>query len=106
MGVIEEFEGTVVPVGAGAWDVIGVVPEPLLEGEDPETTVKPPRGGATDPWYHINFRTEHNLREKAIQKAQAGDTDIAKGLTEIAAYFISDAEGNAIAPTIPMRVWL
>lgn len=105
LGVIQELDGQIVPVGVGTWEVIGVAPEPILEGDDPETT-KPPRGGAGDPWYHINFRTEHNLRSKAIARAKAGDTDIQQGLQEIADYFIADAEGNATAPAMPLRVWL
>jgi hypothetical protein len=105
MGVIEEVDGQIVPVGMGAWSPIGIVPEPLLEGEL-EGTIKPPRGGEVDPWYHINFRSEHNLRERAVALAQAGDMDIATGLAEIASYFITDAEGNAAAPEFPLRVFM
>ncbi len=106
MGVIHDVDGVIMPVGLGLWRDIGVVNEPFLEGEDPETTIKPPRGGIDDPWYHINFRTEHDLRERAIAAAQAGDTDIANGLAEIAAYFITDAEGNVATPDFPIEVFL
>lgn len=95
MGVIELIDGQVKPVGEGCWDYVG---KKLLE----DGTCL----GDPDPYIHINFLTEHDLRAAAVAAAQAGDADIAQGLTEIAGYFITDAEGNVTAPAVPMRVFL
>lgn len=94
MGVIQEIEGQIVPVSTGAWEYIGTK---LLE----DGTVL----GTPDPYIHVNFRTVHDLRAKALGAAQAGDADIASGLAEIAAYFITDAEGNVSTPANPMRLF-
>lgn len=102
MGVIQEQDGTISPVGAGAWDDIGLKYSSVVDGEP----LGEPVGGSDDPYWHINFRTVHNLREKAVEAAMSGDSDIASGLQEIANYFITDAEGNATAPQFPLRVFL
>lgn len=96
MGAITEEDGVISPVGPGAWDYVGIKQN---EGE-PE-----PSGGSEDPYVHINFRTEKNLRELAMIAAMT-DMDIAAGMLEIANYFIVDGEGNAAAPEFPMRVFL
>lgn len=101
MGAIAEENGVISPVGPGAWDYVGLKYPPVVEGE-PQGE---PSGGAEDPYVHINFRTEKNLRELAMIAAMA-DMDIASGMLEIANYFIVDAEGNAAAPEFPMRVFL
>lgn len=102
MGAIVQLDGQISAAGNGCWDYIGVKYPAMEEGEPlPE-----PVGGAADPWIHVNFRTEHDLRVLATAAAQAGDTDIAQGLEEIASYFITDADGNACAPAFPLRVFL
>lgn len=95
MGAITEDNGVVSPVGPGAWDYIGTKTH-----EDGSLS-----GGALDPFIHVNFRTTNNLRQLAMTAAET-DPDIAAGLSEIAAYFIVDAEGNATAPEFPMRIFL
>ena len=94
MGAITEDNGVVSPVGPGAWDYVGTKP-----------TEDGPLGGELDPYIHVNFRTTNNLRKLAAEAAET-DPDIAAGISEIAAYFIVDAEGNATAPEFPMRVFL
>ena len=102
MGAIQQLYGQICPVGNGCWDYIGVkVPESSVETPNPE-----PVGGAEDPFVHVNFRTEHDLRSLAMAAAMAGDTDIAAGMSEIASYFITDENGNAAAPNVPLRVFL
>lgn len=95
MGAIQEQDGVISPAGPGCWDYVGVkvLPDETLAG------------GAEDPFVHINFRTEHNLRELAMIAAMT-DMDIASGMLEIANYFIVDAEGKAAVPEFPMRVFL
>lgn len=102
MGVITMDGDSIVPVGQGCWDEIGT----KVEVDEAGNPVGGLAGGDADPWWHINFRTEHDLRERALAAAQAGDADIAAGLAEIAAYFITDADGNVAAPAVPMRVFL
>ena len=96
MGAITlDTDGNVSPIGPGAWHEVGV--KVLPNGSS--------LGGA-DPWWHINFRTENDLRELAMKAAQAGDIDIATGMQEIASYFITDAEGKIKSPDVPLVVWL
>jgi hypothetical protein len=95
MGAILDEDGRISPVGPGAWDYVGTK---LLEDGNLA-------GGNEDPFVHVNFRTEKNLRELAMIAAMT-DSDIATGMTEIANYFIVDAEGNATVPEFPMRVFL
>lgn len=94
MGVIKVVDGEVRPLGAGCWDYVGY--KPLEDGT---------RLGDPDPYVHVNFRTEHDLRDKAMIAAMT-DSDIAQGMQEIANYFITDAEGNVAAPQVPLRVFL
>ena len=94
MGVIEVVDGEVHPIGAGCWDYVGTK---VLE----DGTIL----GDPDPFVHVNFRTEHDLREKAMIAAMT-DLGISQGMQEIANYFITDAEGNITAPAVPMRVFL
>lgn len=101
LGVITVVADLVEPVGAGAWDEIGLKYQAVGEGEP----LGEPAGGAADPYWHINFRTEHNLREIAEAMA-VSRPEIAAGLSQISRYFITDAEGNATAPEVPMRVFL
>ena len=95
MGAILVASGVATPCGVGCWDYIGVKYVDDL-----------PVGGADDPWLHVNFRTEHDLRELALAAAANGDSDIANGLKEIVSYFITDEEGNPTAPDVPLRVFL
>lgn len=92
LGVIAEEAGQLVATGCGVWDYIG-----------PKFVDGIPAGGEADPWVHVNLYSPHNLRELAMQAA-ATDPDIASGLAEIAAYFITDAQGNPVAPEFPLRV--
>lgn len=95
MGVIRIDGGQVAPIGEGVWDYVGK----KLLGDGSCL-------GDPDPYIHINFRTEHDLRQKAMEAAQAGDADIAQGLAEISSYFITDADGNVVPPAFPMKVFL
>jgi len=95
MGAIRQENGVISSVGPGAWDYVG---KKTLE----DGTLA---GGAKDPFIHVNFRTEADLKKLAMIAAQT-DLDIAAGLGEIASYFIVDAEGKATAPAFPMRVFL
>lgn len=91
MGVISLVDGEICPVGRGGWDYVGK--KALAEGGFL---------GDLDPYIHVNFRTEFDLREKAMIAAMT-DLDIATGMAEIANYFITDAEGHVAAPEIPLR---
>lgn len=101
LGVIQEVDNVVSPIGAGCWDEIGLKYPQVAEGEP----TPDPVGGTVDPYWHINFRTEHNLREKAEALA-AERPEIAAGLANLPRFFLTDAEGSATAPEIPLRVFL
>lgn len=96
LGVIKYVDGIITPVGQGVWDEIGWKYQEV-GGE--------PAGGRDDPYMHVNFRTEHNLRELA-QALAAAKPEIAAGLSQLSRYFITDAEGQAAAPEFPLRVFL
>lgn len=101
LGAIEMEGATVTATFGGSWDYIGIKQTIDENGN----VFGEPLGGIDDPYVHINLRTPVNLRDKAIELAQAGDADIASGLAEIANYFITDAEGNAGTPEFPIRIF-
>lgn len=109
LGVIQELDGQILPVGVGCWDYIGVKYDPesgtevMIEGY-PCRINQTPVGVGGVPYIHVNFRTEHDIRQKAEALA-AANSSIAAGLANIGKYFITDAEGNATWPTEPIRTF-
>lgn len=100
LGVIQKVDNVITPIGDGCWDEIGLKYLPVAEGEPQCDPV-----GAPDPFWHINFRTEHDIRAKA--EALAGvRPEIGAALAGIGRYFLTDAEGKAVAPEFPLRVFL
>ena len=101
LGVIQYVDGVITPIGRGAWDEAGWKYPDQEEGKPKGE----PLGGKDDPWMHVNFRTEHNIRDLAVKLAK-DKPDVAAGLAQLSRYFITDSDGNAVAPEFPMKVFL
>lgn len=104
LGVITVIDGQVMPVVGCTWDFIGykrVGTEPV--GDEPET-----RPFLVDTngvkYVHINAITSFDVREKATALALENPA-IAAGLSAIPRFFITDANGNATLPEVPLRVF-
>ena len=95
LGAITVEEGVVTPTQGGVWDYIGEI----VENDAPVSDAN----GV--PYIHINLRTPIALGETAQQMAQE-HPEVAEGLSELGRFFLLDAEGNARAPSAPMRVFL
>jgi hypothetical protein len=54
------------------------------------------------PYIHANLITPHDLRALAIA---SDDPEIQAALADIAGWFVTDSEGNAVAPQHPYRVF-
>jgi hypothetical protein len=54
------------------------------------------------PYIHANLITPHDLRALAIAST---DPEIQAALADIAAWFVVDSEGNAVAPNQPHRIF-
>lgn len=110
LGVIRELEGKIIPVWLGDWDYIGYIYDPLTGTEQTNADGERYKVGQTPywkdgvPYVHINFRTEHNIRELAEALAIENPA-IAWALSTIPNYFITDANGNHVAPSNPVRVF-
>ena len=75
------------------WDVIG----PVCDAAGPVCDA------AGEMYWHANLHTPFVLRERAHALA-AEQPEIAEALATIPRWFLSDADGNAVAPASPVRV--
>ena len=85
-------EGTPYATDCGCLDYIGEIVRDevlIVNGDDV-------------PYIHANLITPHDLRALAMA---SDDLEIIAALADIAAWFITDELGNAIAPTHPHRVF-
>lgn len=55
-------------------------------------------------YIHVNLITPINLKEAAMLLAKS-HPEVSVGLSNLSKYFLVDAEGNAIAPVQPHRVF-
>jgi hypothetical protein len=85
-------EGTVYATDCGCLDYIGEITR------DEEVIVNP--DGI--PYIHANLITPHDIR--ALAEAST-DPEIQAALTDIAGWFVVDAEGNATIPNHPHRIF-
>ena len=104
LGVLTVVNGEPIAETGCTWDFIGykrVGAEPI--GDEPET-----RPFLVDTngvkYVHINAITAFDVREKATALALENPA-IAAGLSQIPRFFITDANGNATLPEVPMRVF-
>lgn len=89
----------------GIWDYVGykMVGDLPLEGEI-DTRV-PLDDGNGNKYIHVNVLTPINVKD--VAEALAVSTpEIAIALSKIPEYFITDAEGNAKLPEVPLRIFL
>jgi hypothetical protein len=85
-------DGTVYATDCGCLDYIGEI------SKDEEVITNP--DGI--PYIHANLITPHDI--KALAEAST-DPEIQAALTDIAGWFVVDAEGNATIPNHPHRVF-
>ena len=105
MGVITVDNGTVIPAPGIAWDYIGhkrVGPPPDEGQADTRPFVTDAQG---HKYVHINVRTPFSVGEAAAEAAQT-NPDIAAALGDPARFFVTDGNGHAVDPQVPMRVFL
>jgi hypothetical protein len=92
----------------GCWDYIGTIYVPTGETYDTEYGPQPMQAPLKDAlgneYIHVNLITPVNLRE-AAQALAAAHPEVAAGLANLGKYFSVDAEGNAIPPKFPHRVF-
>jgi len=93
LGVLQSTEdGAVYATDCGCLDYIGEISKD-------EVVIKNPDG---IPYIHANLITPHDIR--ALAEAST-DPEIQAALTDIAGWFVVDAEGNATIPNHPHRVF-
>jgi hypothetical protein len=100
-------DGTPYATDCGYLDYIGIIERPTGETETNEfgmtvavtTPITNPDG---TPYIHANLITPYDIR--ALAEAST-DPEIQAALTDIAGWFVVDAEGNATIPNHPHRVF-
>lgn len=98
----------VISAPGGCWDYIGPIYVPTGEtvqtdfGPQPVMTPRVDANGAE--YIHVNLITPVNLKE-AAQALAAAHPEVAAGLANLGKYFLVDAEGNAVPPNLPHRVF-
>lgn len=90
---------------AGMWDHVGPVPKPTGEiDSDGNPVMAPVKDGNGKILVHVNLLTDVDLRKAALALA-ADHPKIAAGLADLSRFFVTDAQGNAVAPKNPYRVF-
>lgn len=105
LGAVTVEEGVVTPTQGGVWDYIGEIAEQTGVDDEGNPITAPVSDANGVPYIHINLRTPIALGETAQQMAQE-HPEVAEGLAELGRFFLLDAEGNARAPSAPLRVFL
>jgi hypothetical protein len=96
-------EGTVYATDCGMLDYIGVIERPTGDTDDDDMPVMAPIVNPDGVAYlHANLITPHDLRALAVA---SDDPEVQAALTDIADWFVVDAEGNATAPNHPHRIF-
>jgi len=98
LGALQTQDEVVTATDGGYWDVLGALPD----FTDSETLRKDAEGNT---YWHANLRTPVDLRERAEALALA-NPEIAGALSQISRFFVVDAEGKAVSPAYPSRVFL
>lgn len=108
LGAIQIGENGSIYAPGGCWDFIGAIHKPTGETIATEFGSQPVLAPMVDAkgneYIHVNLITPINLNEAAHELA-ATHPEIAEGLANLPKYFLLDAEGNAIAPAQPYRVF-
>jgi hypothetical protein len=96
-------EPTISATDCGYLDYIGVIERPTGDADMDDLPVMAPITNPDGvPYLHANLITPHDIR--ALAEA-SDDPEIQAALSDIAAWFIVDEEGNAVAPANPHRVF-
>jgi hypothetical protein len=96
-------DGTVYATDCGCLDYIGIIERPTGDTDEDGLPVTTPIVNPDGiPYIHANLITPHDI--KALAEAST-DPEIQAALTDIAGWFVVDAEGNATIPNHPHRVF-
>lgn len=85
-------------VYSGAYQYLGVLYHPAVDDAEPLPIVNP--DGV--PYTHANLRTTADL--KALAEAST-DPEVQAALLSLGSFFVTNAEGQAVAPALPYNVW-
>ena len=96
-------DGTVYATDCGYLDYIGIIERPTGDTDEDGLPVTTPIVNPDGiPYIHANLITPHDI--KALAEAST-DPEIQAALTDIAGWFVVDAEGNATIPNHPHRIF-
>jgi hypothetical protein len=96
-------DGTVYATDCGCLDYIGIIERPTGDTDGDGLPVTTPIVNPDGiPYIHANLITPHDI--KALAEAST-DPEIQAALTDIAGWFVVDAEGNATIPDHPHRIF-
>ena len=96
-------DGTVYATDCGCLDYIGIIERPTGDTDEDGLPVTTPIVNPDGvPYIHANLITPHDIR--ALAEAST-DPEIQAALTDIAGWFVVDAEGNATIPNHPHRIF-
>jgi hypothetical protein len=106
LGVVDtDQDGKPFEKNGGCWDYIGYkMIGPIPEEGQPDTRV-PAEDVNGNKYVHVNCVTPVDVDAVANALALAYP-QIAAGLAELPKFFITDADGKAVWPEYPMRVFL
>lgn len=108
LGALQVTDGIVTATNGGCYDLVGTIHKPTGETVETEFGSQPVMVPRCDPdgnpYVHANLITPVNLRE-AAEALAAARPEIAAGLADLSKYFVTDADGNAVAPAQPHRVF-
>jgi len=106
--VTESWPEHIGATNGGCYDLIGTIHKPTGETVEtefgPQPVMVPRCDPDGNPYVHANLITTKNLRE-AAEALAAARPEIAAGLADLSKYFVTDADGNAVAPAQPHRVF-
>lgn len=107
LGAIQ-INDEVISAPGGCWDYIGPIHTPTGETVQtdfgPQPVMTPRTDAQGNEYIHVNLITPVNLKE-AAQALAVAHPEVAAGLANLGKYFLVDAEGNAVAPVQPHRVF-
>jgi hypothetical protein len=96
-------DGTPYATDCGCLDYIGIIERPTGDTDEDGLPVMTPIVNPDGiPYIHANLITPHDI--KALAEAST-DPEIQAALTDIAGWFVVDAEGNATIPNHPHRIF-
>lgn len=96
-------DGTPYATDCGCLDYIGIIERPTGDTDEDGLPVTTPIVNPDGiPYIHANLITPHDLRAMAMA---SDDPEIQAALADIAGWFVTDEQGNAVAPQHPHRMF-